>query len=124
VKYDLEERLIKFASCVIDLVDELPANKACSHLSSQLIRCGTAPALVYGEAQAAESPKDFVHKMSICLKELRETLIILKIIHGKAYIPRHLTDKLMTEADELISIFVTSIKTAKTNQSKKQRPGT
>ena len=62
-KFDLEERLIDFAAGIIDISEALPKTFAGNHLGSQLLRSGTSPALHYGEAQAAESPADFVHKM-------------------------------------------------------------
>ncbi|WP_369618645.1 four helix bundle protein [Flavobacterium sp. CFS9] len=81
---------------------------------TQITRSSTSPALNYGEAQSAESKKDFVHKMGICLKELRETYVCLKIIE-KANLSTDLENltKAKTEVNELISIFVTSIKTSK-----------
>ena len=82
----------------------------------QITRSGTSPALNYGEAQSAESKKDFVHKMGICLKELRETFVCLKIIE-KANLSSDLENltKAKKEVNELISIFVSSIKTSKNN---------
>ncbi len=79
-KYDLEDRLIEFAVRIIDIAEALPASVAAKNLGGQIVRSGTSPALNYGEAQAAESKADFVHKMKICLKELRETHVCLKII--------------------------------------------
>ena len=66
----LENRLIDFATRILDLVEALPNTTVGRHLGGQTMRSGTAPALNYGEAQAAESKADFVHKMKICLKEL------------------------------------------------------
>ncbi len=112
-KYDLEDRLIEFAIKIIELVEELPKNRAGNHIAGQLIRCGTSPALNYGEVQSSESQKDFIHKMKIILKELRETNVCLKIIKRKPLIrqsQRH--DKVIKECNELISIFVSSIRTA------------
>ena len=89
------------------------SSKASSHLSGQIIRSGTSVALNYGEAQSGESKKDFIHKMKIVVKELRETFVCLKIIQ-KAKLAK-LNDKLnqaLQENNELISIFVSSIKTA------------
>ncbi len=112
-KYDLEDRLIEFAIKIIELVEELPKNRAGNHIAGQLIRCGTSPALNYGEVQSSESQKDFVHKMKIILKELRETNICLKIIKRKPLIRQYQRlDKVIEECNELISIFVSSIKTA------------
>ncbi len=85
-KYDLGDRLIEFAIRNIELVEQLPKNRAGNHIAGQLIRCGTSPTLNYGEVQSSESQKDFVHKMKIILKELRETNICLKIIKRKSLI--------------------------------------
>ena len=79
-KFDLEERLIKFAVNVIELANSLPNSSVGNHIQNQIVRSSTSPALNYGEAQSAESRKDFIHKMSICLKELRETYVAIKII--------------------------------------------
>ncbi len=119
-KYDLEERLIKFAVKIIELANSLPNNPVGNHMKGQMVRSGTSPALNYGEAQSAESRKDFVHKMSICLKELRETFVAVKIVKYS-----NLTDKLellewcFGENNELISIFVKSIETANKNAIQK-----
>ncbi|RPI73229.1 MAG: four helix bundle protein [Desulfobacteraceae bacterium] len=116
-KYDLEERLLDFAVLIIRIAESLPKTKTGNHISGQLIRCGTAPASNYGEAQGAESRIDFIHKMKICLKELRETRIWLLMLE-KAKLIRASTnyDQLMNENNELISIFVKSIHTAKQNK--------
>lgn len=66
--YDLEERLIEFASKIVDTVESLPNSKAGSYIAGQLIRCGLAPALLYGEVQNAESRNDFIHKMKIAIR--------------------------------------------------------
>ncbi len=113
---DLEDRLVDFAVRIINVVESLPTSKAGNHIAGQLIRSGTAPAPNYGEAQSAESRKDFIHKMKIALKELRETLIWLKIIERKPLCePSKMTD-ITKECDELIAIFVKSVKTAEENQ--------
>ena len=113
--FDLEDRLVEFAARCIHVSDALSSSKSGQHLAGQLCRSGSSPALNYGEAQGAESRKDFVHKMSICLKELRESLICLKIIIKAKLVDPGKLEPLASEADELISIFVTSIKTAKKN---------
>ncbi len=79
----LEERLIEFAVSIIAVVETLPNSKAGNHIASQLIRSGTSPAPNYGEAQSAESRRDFVHKLKSVLKKLRETQIWLRIIERK-----------------------------------------
>lgn len=115
MKFDLEERLIKFAVLILDIYEKVPENRAAEHLANQLIRSATSPALCYGEAQAAESRKDFIHKMAIALKEMRESLACLKIIHRRQYLKPEITESAITELNELISIFVKSIQTAKAN---------
>lgn len=79
-RFDLEERLINFSVLIIEIVNEVSNTKAGNHLSRQLVRCGTSVSLNYGEAQSGESRKDFIHKMKVVLKELRETFVCLKII--------------------------------------------
>ena len=113
----LDDRLIDFAVRMINVVEELPVTKAGNHIASQLVRSGTSPAPNYGEAQSAESRKDFVHKMKIALKELRETQIWLKIISRKELGDRGVIEKEIAECDELIAIFVSSVKTADENAS-------
>ena len=115
-KYDLEERLIEFSVLIIEIVKETPNSKSGNHLSGQLVRSGTSVSLNYGEAQSGESRKDFIHKMKIVLKELRETYICLKIIHKtKLYKTETKIAKAKKENDELISIFVKSVETAQKN---------
>lgn len=109
----LEERLIQFAIDVILLCKKIDKSFASEHLAKQLIRSATSSALNYGEARSGESTRDFLHKMKICLKELRESFINLKIQKGANLISDFETlEKLLKENDELISIFVVSIKTA------------
>jgi len=117
--FDLEDRLIDFAVRIITLIESLPKNKVGIHVGGQLLRSGTSPAPNYGEAQGAESRSDFIHKMKICLKELRETRVWLKII-GKAELikPKSKLKLIIEENDQLISIFVASINTAKENKMK------
>lgn len=115
MKFNLEERLINFAVLILEITEKLPETRGSSHLSRQLVRCGTAPALYYGEAQSAESRKDFIHKMKIALKEMRESLICLKIIERKKYLRDQSIVNSVSELNELISIFVKSIQTASTN---------
>jgi four helix bundle protein len=116
--FDLEERLIELAVRVITVVEALPDTKAGRHIAGQLVRAGTAPAANYGEAQSAESRRDFVHKMKVCVKELRETLIWLKMIERKPLCPPERLGPILGECNELISIFVKSIKTATENESR------
>ena len=110
--------MIDFAVDVIHVVEALPNSKAPNHIANQLVRSGTSPAPNYAEARSAESRRDFVHKMKDALKELRETLVWLKVINKKRYCEAETMKAAMKENDELISIFVSSIKTARDNDSR------
>jgi len=112
---ELEDRLIDFAVDMIDVIEALPNSKAGNHIANQLVRSGTSPAPNYGEAQSAESRRDFLHKMKICLKELCESLVWLKIIARKQFCDPEQIAAGITECDELIAIFVSSIRTAEGN---------
>lgn len=115
-RYDLEDRLVKFSILILEVCDVLPRNKVSYNIQNQLSRSGTAPALLYGEAQAAESRADFIHKLKILLKELRETRIILRIITEKPLINHAKVVAALKECNELIGIFTKSIETAKKNR--------
>lgn len=117
-KYDLEDRLVKFACTCLDVCDLLPNTKVAQNLVHQLSKSSTATALVYGEAQAAESPADFVHKMKVVLKEIRETRINLRIINEKPIISNEKITIAFKESNELMAIFLKSIETAKRNNLK------
>ena len=118
-KFDLEDRFIDYVIAISNIVDDIDNSKLGNHISGQLIRSGSSPALNYGEAQSAESRKDFVHKLKIILKELKESRICLKIIQRKPLI----TDipkvvPVLKETEELIAIIYKSIETAKSNMNK------
>ena len=116
--YYLEERLLEYSVRIIELTELLPNTKVGGHVAGQLLRSGTSPYPNHGEAQAAESPKDFVHKLRISLKELRETQRWLKLIQRVPLIRKpDLLNEILQETDELIKIFVTSIKTAEKNSN-------
>ena len=119
-KNELQERLIQFAVLIIKITNSLLNNKAGNHLAGQIVRSGTSPALNYGEAQGAESRNDFIHKISIVLKELRETNINLIIIQRVKLSQNEKEIAFaIKESNELISIFVKSLNTAKKNQELK-----
>lgn len=117
-KFDLEDRLIKFAVLVCKIGERLPSTRVGNHVAGQLIRCGTSPPPNYGEAQSAESRKDFIHKMKVCLKELRETLVWLKFIKRMELDDSEELEFALQEANELISTFVKSVETAQKNVHK------
>ena len=116
-RFNLEERLINFAVLVVDICEKMPDTRASNHLSGQLIRSGTSPALNYGEAQSAESKKDFIHKIGIIMKELRETQVNLTMISRltDASFSSH-CDALLSENDELLAIFFTTLRTARSSR--------
>lgn len=118
-KVDLEDRLIDFAVFATEIVELLPNNRTANHIAGQLARSSTSPMLNYGEAQAAESRNDFIHKMKVCLKELKETFVCLKFIGKKNYVSNvQLLETVKKENDELISIFTKSLNTAQQNIKK------
>jgi four helix bundle protein len=104
-KYDLEERLLDYAAAIIELTELLPHTRAGNHVAGQLLRSGTSPLPNHGESQAAESPLDFVHKLRVCLKELRESLRWLRLIERVPRL-RAAADPtaLIKESDELVRI--------------------
>ena len=118
--YDLAERLINFAVSIIELAEMLPGTFAGRHIGGQMIRSGTAPAFHYGEAQSGESRKDFIHKMKIALKELRETFNALKIVKAMKWLTPEKLESILDENNQLISIFVRSIETATANDQQRR----
>jgi four helix bundle protein len=121
-RFDLEERLLGFASAVIDLSEKLPDTQAGNHVAGQLLRSGTSPYPNHGEAEDAESRDDFIHKLRICLKELRETLRWTRLVRRKAWAKDDPTlIFLLSEADELIRIFYSSVQTARRNALAERR---
>jgi len=111
--YDLEDRLLEYSVLIIKIVEQLPKTRVGNHVAGQLLKSGTSPYPNHGEAQAAESARDFIHKLRIALKELRETHRWLKLIQRVPLIKRsELLDSVLQETEELIKIFVTSIKTS------------
>jgi four helix bundle protein len=115
-KYDLDEQQIDFAGLIIVITESLNNTRAGNYIAGQLVRSGTSPALHYGEAQSAESRADFIHKLKVLLKELRESRNALRIIKKSALTDKmENVEKVLVECVELISIFVKSIETAKKN---------
>ncbi len=114
-RYDLEERLFEFAAIIVQLADLLPNTKAANHIAGQLLRCGTSPLANHGEVQAAESRKDFLHKLGICLKELRETRRWLRLIQRLSLIDQTSSSAAFAEVEQLIRIFAASIRTTEKN---------
>jgi four helix bundle protein len=114
-RFDLEERLLEFSARIIRLVDALPNTRAANHITGQLLRCGTSPLGNHGEVEAAESRKDFVHKLRICLKELKETRRWLRLLQRAKFVSASKIASILAETEELIKIFSASIRTAEKN---------
>ena len=116
-RYDLQDRFVDYAVRIIRLSESLPKTVAGKHVSLQLLRSGTSAGANYGEAQSGESRADFVHKLKVSLKELRETETWLKIIMKAQMIGSAAKcTPLLEETDELIAILFKSIETARKNK--------
>ncbi len=115
-RFDLEERLLEYAVRIIRLVDALPASRAGRHVADQLLRCGTSPLANHGELQGAESRRDFIHKLGLCLKEIREARRWLRLVHRVQLLTPAKVDPLIAETEALIKIFAASIRTAERNK--------
>jgi four helix bundle protein len=114
-KHDLEDRLIEFAKSVCHLSRELPRTPLGQHVGLQLVRSSTSTFANYGEVQSAESRRDFVHKLGICLKELRETRTWLKFVREMGLRNADALRGILNECDQLLAILATSIRTARRN---------
>jgi four helix bundle protein len=113
-KSELESRLVKFSVNIIGMTKEMDGSFESQHLSKQIIRSGTASALLYGEAHGAISKRDFIHKISLVLRELKETHINLKIIEqSKLLLNQNLMNEIQDENNQLIKIFMKTMITAK-----------
>lgn len=118
--FDLEERLLEYAANIVRITELMRRTPAGTHVANQLLRSGTSPLPNHGEAQAAESVDDFVHKMSVCLKELRETRRWLRLIARVPLVRSPASiDPFLQETEELIRIFYSSIVTAKKRKPRK-----
>jgi four helix bundle protein len=113
VRQDLEERLIQFGILIIRTCEGMPRTPAGVHLSGQMLRSGTSPALNYAEAKAAESHRDFTDKIKVVLKELRETWVNLRMVGGAGiHADKTIVSGALAEGDQLVAIFTQSVKTA------------
>ncbi len=113
---ELSDRLVDFAARVGKVVDALPDTRMGRHIAGQLIRCGTSPAPNYEEACAAESRADFVHKLHVVLKELRESRCWLRLIIKAELLPEERLTGLLDECCQLCNIIGQSVATAKANE--------
>jgi len=115
---DIEERLLEFAVRVGKAIDAHPDTRLGRHIAGQLVRSGTSPAPNYAEACAAESKKDFIHKLAIVLKELRESSVWIRLIVKSELIPEQRLELLRDECDQLCKIIAKSLVTAKSSRSR------
>jgi four helix bundle protein len=119
-KFDLEDRFVDYTCRMIDVVEALPGTRAGNYIAGQLIRSCHSPTFNYGEVQAAESRNDFIHKIAVVLKELKECRTALKIIRRKEMIkPAAKLEPIYTETEELIAIIAKSKETAGKNKESK-----
>jgi four helix bundle protein len=116
---EMVERLIDFAARVGKVVDALPDTRMARHIAGQFIRSGTSPAPNYEEACAAESRADFIHKLAICLKELRESRCWIRLMIKTEILPEQRLGDLLDECNQLCNIIAQSIVTAKENKNRK-----
>jgi four helix bundle protein len=111
-KFDLEERMLAHAARIVRLYDFLPAGSGAKQIGNQLVRSGTSPYLHHGEVEAAESKADFVHKLKVCIKELRETWRALRLLKAvDACRDSNEIESLIDETHQLIRILWKSVQT-------------
>jgi four helix bundle protein len=117
---ELSERLLEFAVRIGKVVDALPDTRLGRHIAGQLVRCGTSAPPNYEEGRAAESRADFVHKLSICLKELRESRFWLRLIIKANLLPKQKMHLVLDECEQLMKVIAQSVVTAKSKITKKR----
>jgi four helix bundle protein len=112
-RFDLEDRLLRYAAGVVRLVEKIPNSRSGNHVAGQFLRSGTSVLPNHGEAQAAESRQDFVHKMRVCLKELRESRRWIRLIQAVPLLKDSgEAEALLDETEQLVKIFAASIRTS------------
>jgi four helix bundle protein len=118
---ELSERLLDFAVRVGKVVNALPATRLGRHIAGQLVRCGTSAGPNYEEGCAAESRADFVHKLGICLKELRESRFWIRLIVRSKSLPESKMTHILDECNQLCKMMAKSIVTAKSKGTRTRR---
>jgi four helix bundle protein len=114
-RFNLENRLLEFSARIIRLVDALPNTRAANHLAGQILRSGTSPYGNHGEVEAAESRKDFIHKLKVCLKEPKETKRWLRLVKKSKMLPEKNMVLILAESEEFVRIFFASVRTTEKN---------
>jgi four helix bundle protein len=119
-KFDLEDRLLEFSVRAISVTEAMKPTRAGVYVADQLLRSATSPYGHHGEAESAESRSDFIHKLKICHKELREARRWLRLVQRASLLRAQAPlESLLKEADELVRIFTASIRTAENNRPPK-----
>jgi four helix bundle protein len=119
---DLDERLLDFSARAGKVVDALPNTRVGRHVAGQLVRCSSSPGANYSEACGAESTKDFVHKLGVSFKEMRETRYWLRYSIKSVLLPEKRLAPLLDECEQLCRIIAQSIITTKKRIGIKRRP--
>ena len=114
----LSERLLDFVVKVIKLVDVLPNTTAGRHIGGQLVSAGTSSGANYEEGCGAESRADFIHKLSVSLKEMKETRYWLRVIERSELLAVTFTGPLLKECEHLCAMLGKSVSTARKNRKK------
>ena len=117
---ELEERVRKYVHWVVKVACSIPAQRGGAHVAEQMLRAATNARAHYAEARSSESPADFIHKLSLALKEFRELYTWIDDAREAGMISREIGDELEQECDELIAIFCASRATAKRNLARKE----
>lgn len=118
MRKELEDRLVEFSALIHKLNESIEKDSYGDYITGQLMRSSTSAALNYGEAQGAESKRDFIHKISIVLKELRESNVNLRILEKINKLDDiAILDQALDESNQLVSIFYRTVQTARKNNS-------
>ena len=120
-KNQLSDRLLVFAANIIQIADALPNTVAGRHVGGQLVRAGTSCGSNYEEACGAESRSDFTHKMSIVLKELKESRYWLRLIQRTQMLTAKYIVSALSECEQLCAIVAKSILTTKRNKDQRSK---
>jgi four helix bundle protein len=116
---DIAERLLLLAATIVRLARKLPRDVGGRHVASQLVRSGTSAGANYEEGRAAESRADFIHKLRVAAKEMRETIFWLSLVQRSAFLPSSASEPLealIREANELVAILMASARTARSSR--------
>ena len=110
---NLADRFLEYGVQIIKLVESLPKTRVCTRIGDQLLSCGTSVGANYEEAQGAESKNDFIHKLQISLKELRESNYWLRLIAKSGIVPSVRLEGLLDESNQLRAMLSKAVATAK-----------